>query len=148
MPSRIEDYALLGDCRGAALVGKDGSIDWCCLPRFDSDAMFASLLGTPENGFWKIAPTTPVKEVRRAYRDRSMALETELTCGSGSVRLIDFMPMGDDGPGLVRIIEGVRGEVHMSSQLALRFNHGKTVPWVQRGSDGALHAIAGPDLVR
>jgi GH15 family glucan-1,4-alpha-glucosidase len=147
MASRIEGYALIGDCRGAALVGVDGSIDWFCLPRFDSDACFASLLGTPENGFWKVAPTSPVTRTRRAYRNNTLSLETELTCNSGTISIIDFMPLQEDGPGLVRIVTGKSGEVRVQSELALRFNLGKTVPWVQR-IDGGLQAIAGPDLVR
>jgi GH15 family glucan-1,4-alpha-glucosidase len=144
---RIEDYALIGDCRGAALVGLDGSIDWCCLPRFDSDALFASLLGTSDNGFWKIAPRSRVTSVRRSYRNNTLSLETDLTCETGTIRITDFMPIKEDGPGLVRIVSGVSGEVEVQSELVLRFNFGKTVPWVQR-RDGCLQAVAGPDLVR
>src|SRR4051812_17414373 len=147
MPRRIEEYALLGDCRGAALVGIDGSIDWLCLPRFDADACFAALLGTEDNGFWKIAPTTPVTAVRRAYRDGTMTLETELTTAEGTIRLTDFMPVGADGPGLVRIVTGITGTVSVRSEIALRFNYGKTVPWVIR-REGAIEAVAGPDLIR
>ncbi|MFO0739458.1 MAG: glycoside hydrolase family 15 protein [Labilithrix sp.] len=147
MPQRIEAYALLGDCRGAALVGLDGSIDWLCLPRFDSEACFAALLGTEDNGFWKIAPTAAITGVRRAYRDGSLTLETELSTAEGTIRLTDFMPVAGDGPGLVRIVSGVAGTVRVRSEIALRFNYGKTVPWVNR-RDGAIEAIAGPDLVR
>lgn len=147
MACRIEDYALIGDCRSAALVGIDGSIDWLCLPRFDSDALFCSLLGTPDNGFWKIAPTMATTSVRRAYHDGTMTLETELTCDEGTISITDFMPRGDDGPGLVRIVTGKAGAVHVRSELALRFNFGKTVPWVQ-SFDGYLQAVSGPDLVR
>jgi GH15 family glucan-1,4-alpha-glucosidase len=132
MSGRIEDYALLGDCRGSALVGLDGSIDWLCLPRFDSDACFAALLGAQDDAFWKIAPTSPVRSARRRYRDGSLALDTELTCEEGSITLTDFMPVGDDGPGLVRIVSGNTGEVHVRSEVAFRFNFGRTVPWVQR----------------
>jgi GH15 family glucan-1,4-alpha-glucosidase len=144
---RIEGYALLGDCRGAALVGLDGAIDWLCLPRFDSDACFASLLGTEENGFWKIAPKEPITRTRRSYRDGTLSLETELACDSGTISITDFMPIEDDGPGLVRIVAGKSGAVPVQSELALRFNLGKTIPWVQR-VDGCMQAIAGPDLIR
>lgn len=144
---RIEEYALLGDCRGAALVGRDGSIDWLCLPRFDSDACFAALLGTEDNGFWKIAPTAPVTSVRRAYRDGSLTLETELTTAEGKILLTDFMPVASDGPGLIRVVTGLEGEVRVRSELALRFNYGRTVPWVNR-RNGALEAVAGPDMMR
>jgi len=97
----IEDYALLGDCRGAALVGLDGSIDWACIPRFDAEACFAALLGSEENGFWKIAPTSPITSVKRAYRDGTLTIETEMTCEQGKVIVTDFMPVAGDGPGLV-----------------------------------------------
>lgn len=147
MTNRIEDYALIGDCRGAALVGIDGSIDWLCLPRFDADACFAALLGGPDNGFWKVAPTAPIRTARRRYHEGTMSLETELTTEDGTIVITDFMPVGSDGPGLVRIVSGRTGEVRVRSELALRFNFGKTIPWVQR-QQGALEAIAGPDLVR
>jgi GH15 family glucan-1,4-alpha-glucosidase len=147
MPRRIEEYALLGDCRGAALVGIDGSIDWLCLPRFDSEACFAALLGTEDNGFWKIAPTTPITGARRAYRNGSLTLETELTTAEGTILLTDFMPVAADGPGLVRLVTGIAGEVSVRSEIALRFNYGKTVPWVTR-QEGAIEAVAGPDLMR
>src|SRR3982751_1555653 len=107
MARRIEEYALLGDCRGAALVGIDGSIDWLCIPRFDSEACFAALLGTEDNGFWKIAPTDAVTAVRRKYRGGSLTLETQLTTAEGSILLTDFMPVAGDGPGVVRIVSGV-----------------------------------------
>ena len=147
MASRIEDYALLGDCQSAALVGKDGSIDWLCLPRFDSDACFASLLGTEENGFWKIAPCSPVRRVRRAYREGSLTLETELTTDEGTILLVDFMAVGEPAPDLVRIVVGVSGEVPMRMELALRSGYGTTVPWV-RAIPGGIRAIAGPDAFR
>jgi GH15 family glucan-1,4-alpha-glucosidase len=147
MATHIESYALLGDCRGAALVGCNGSVDWLCLPRFDSDACLASLLGGPDNGFWKIAPTSRVHTVRRRYRGPTLTLETELECGDGTIVITDFMPVAADGPGLVRIVQGRAGNVRVRSELALRFNYGKTVPWVQK-KDGGIEAIAGPDLVR
>lgn len=143
----IEQYALLGDCRGSALVGLDGSIDWLCLPRFDSEACFAALLGTQDNGFWRISPIGEITGVRRAYRNGSLTLETELTTAEGTILLTDFMPVGADGPGLVRIVTGVRGSVRVRSELAFRFNYGKTIPWVTR-KDGAVEAIAGPDLMK
>src|SRR5689334_16989828 len=120
MASRIEDYALLGDCQGAALVGLDGSIDWLCLPRFDSDACFAALLGNEENGFWKIAPVSPVRGVRRAYRPGSLTLETEITTDEGTIVLIDFMAVGEPTADMVRIVVGKAGDVPMRMELAIR----------------------------
>ena len=148
MACRIEDYALIGDCRGAALVGKNGSIDWLCLPRFDSDACFAALLGTSDNGFWQIAPCAPVTSSRRSYRPGTMCLETELTCEEGTITITDFMPVRDDGPGLVRIVSGKSGSVRVHSEIVLRFNFGKTIPWVQRVEPQVMQAVAGPDLLR
>ncbi len=147
MASRIEDYALLGDCQGAALVDLTGSIDWLCLPRFDSDACLAALLGTAENGFWRIAPRSPIRSVRRAYRPRTLTLETEFTTDEGVVTVIDFMAVGDSIPDLVRIVVGVSGTVPMRMELVLRTNYGLTVPWVRRTATG-LTAVAGPDLFR
>lgn len=147
MATRIEDYALLGDCQGAALVSIEGSIDWLCLPRFDSDACFAALLGTEENGFWKIAPVSPVRSVRRAYRPGSLTLETELTTDEGTVVLVDFMAIGEPTADLVRIVVGKTGVVPMRMELAIRCGYGMTVPWVQKIPNG-IQAIAGPDLFR
>ena len=147
MASRIEDYALLGDCQSAALVGLDGSIDWLCLPRFDSDACFAALIGTEDNGFWKIAPVAPVRSVRRAYRPGSLTLETEITTDDGVVVLVDFMAVGEPAADLVRIVVGKSGEVPMRMELVLRPGYGLTVPWVQ-AIPGGIQAIAGPDLFR
>jgi len=124
MPLRIEDYALIGDCQTAALVGRDGSIDWLCFPRFDSPACFAALLGTPEHGRWQIAPGEPIRSVRRRYRPGTLILETEFETDSGAVALIDFMPPRTDGPDLVRIVQGVRGEVRMRLDLVVRFDYG------------------------
>ena len=144
--SRIEDYALLSSTRSAALVGRDGSIDWLCAPRFDSGAMFASLLGDEENGRWRIAPAASPSRIRRQYRGETMVLETEFDVGSGRVRLVDLMPLGDDGVHVVRIVEGVRGEVEMEMDLAIRFDDGDRVPWVTK-VDGGLMAVAGDDAV-
>src|SRR3954463_15268653 len=142
----IEDYAVIGDTQSAALVGKDGSVDWLCFPRFDSGAMFASLLGTEEHGRWLVAPAADVRAVRRRYRGDSLVLETEFDTDDGSVRLIDFMPPRGEAPDLVRIVEGVRGRVRMRMQLRGRFDYGHVVPWVYR-EDGDLVAVAGPDAV-
>ncbi len=143
---RIEDYALLGDTQTAALVGKDGSVDWACFPRFDSGACFAALIGTRDNGRWQIAPEQPVRAVRRRYRPGTLILETEMETDSGVCRLIDFMPVRGHAPDIVRIVEGVRGTVTMKSDLVVRFDTGRVVPWVRRQHD-ALVAIAGPDAL-
>jgi GH15 family glucan-1,4-alpha-glucosidase len=147
MPAWIEDYALLADCQSVALVAKDGSIDWLCLPRFDSGACFAALLGSPENGRWQIAPAGAVKSVRRHYRDGTMVLETDYETDDGSVTVIDAMPIRTAVPDVVRVVKGTRGAVPMRMELVIRFDYGSVVPWVQR-VDGGLQAIAGPDLLR
>lgn len=147
MACRIEDYALIGDCRGAALVGKTGSIDWLCLPRFDSEACFAALVGDENNGFWKIAPVAPVLRVRRCYRDDSLTLETEMTTREGTIVLVDFMPISDHMPDVVRIVTCTSGSVRMRSELELRCNYGLSVPWVQRIPSG-IQAVVGPDSFR
>ena len=141
----IEDYAIIADTRTAALVGRDGSIDWLCVPRFDSGAIFAALLGTEENGHWRIAPAGAVRAVRRRYRPDTLVLETEFDTDEGTVRIVDFMPPREDtSPDVVRIVEGVRGNVPMAMQLRLRFDYGQVVPWVYQ-EQGALVAVAGPD---
>ena len=144
MALRIEDYALIGDCQTAALVGKDGSIDWLCLPRFDSGACFAALLGTRDNGRWLVAPRDDVRAVRRRYRDDTLVLETEFETANGVVALIDFMPVRDVEPNLIRIVEGRRGRVRMHTEMIFRFDYGSIVPWVHR-TDCGIAAIAGPD---
>ncbi|MET0497253.1 MAG: glycoside hydrolase family 15 protein [Steroidobacteraceae bacterium] len=144
MPLRIENYALIGDCHTAALVGSDGSIDWLCLPRFDSGACFAALLGTPDHGRWLIAPAADIVSTRRRYRDDTLILETEFETSEGAVRIIDCMPLSDDRWDVVRIVEGIRGRVAMCMELVIRFDYGSIVPWVRRSGD-ALLAIAGPD---
>ena len=144
---RIEDYALIGDCISAALVGRDGSIDWLCWPRFDSPACFAALVGGPDNGFWKITPAGGFK-ARRSYRPNTLILETEFETVDGAVTLIDFMPIRALHSDLVRIIVGRHGRVAMQSEGVLRFDYGASIPWVRLSADRReLRAIAGPDLV-
>jgi GH15 family glucan-1,4-alpha-glucosidase len=145
--ARIEDYAIIGDLNTAALVGRSGSIDWMCLPRFDSPACFAALLHNPDAGRWLLAPAgTPDGGncTRRQYREDTLILETEWEVDGGSVRVIDFMPVRDDAVDLVRIVEGISGEVTMQMELVLRFDYGRVVPWVRHGEHG-ISAVAGPD---
>jgi GH15 family glucan-1,4-alpha-glucosidase len=144
--ARIEDYGLIGDLQTAALVGRDGSIDWACFPRFDSGACFAALLGTPEHGRWIVAPRTDSWERGRRYRPNTLILETEWETENGAVRLIDFMPPRGKAPDIVRIAEGIWGEVEMTSELVIRYDYGLTVPWVRRIEDGRI-AVAGPDAL-
>ncbi|WP_447979795.1 glycoside hydrolase family 15 protein [Candidatus Nitrospira bockiana] len=146
MPLRIEDYALIGDTQTGALVGRDGSIDWLCLPRFDSGACFAALLGTPEHGRWSIAPSTELRRIVRRYRDGTLILETDFDTDEGGVTLIDFMPPRHQEADLVRTVVGRRGRVPMHMELVMRFDYGSIVPWVRR-RNGALIAIAGPDAL-
>jgi GH15 family glucan-1,4-alpha-glucosidase len=147
-PLAIEDYALIGDCRTAALVGRNGSIDWLCLPRFDSNACFATLLGTFEHGRWRIYPADSKPRVSRAYRDDTMVLETVFETADGRVALIDFMPIGQANSSVIRLVKGQRGKVAMRLHLTLRFDYGATVPWVTRLEDGSgLSAVAGPSRV-
>ena len=147
MASRIEDYAVIADRQSIALVAKDGSLDWLCLPRFDSDACFAALLGTPDNGRWKIAPEGEVRAVRRRYRPGTLILETEFETPDGAVTLIDLMPIFGQGTDVVRIVAGQRGRVPMRMELLLRFGYGAIVPWV-RAIEGGIEAVAGPDALR
>ncbi len=146
VPGKIEDYALVGDCRTAALIGRDGSVDWLCFPRFDSGACFAALLGTAENGRWLIAPQDEAPSVRRRYRNDTLILETELETRSGRVTLIDWMMPGSGGPHLFRMLRGEAGEVAMKTDLVIRFDYGAIVPWVRRMPRG-LRAVAGPDTL-
>jgi len=145
----IEDYAMIGDLHTAALIGRDGSLDWLCLPRFDSPACFAALLGDEGNGRWSIAPTSEVTEVRRRYRDETLVLETEFHTDEGTVALIDFMPHEGDHErtDVIRIVEGRRGTVMMATEMVFRFDYGHVVPWVRR-EEGGLSAVAGPDALR
>lgn len=144
MSARIEDYALIGDCETAALVSRDGSIDWLCFPRFDSSACFAALLGTPENGRWSIRPKGESARVSRRYRPDTLVLETIFETNSGSAMLIDFMPPRDGASDIVRIVVGMSGQVDFDTDLVIRFDYGRTVPWVARDDDGTIRAIAGP----
>ncbi|MEU7069269.1 glycoside hydrolase family 15 protein [Streptomyces narbonensis] len=146
MTQRIDDYALIGDLQTAALVGRDGSIDWLCLPRFDSAACFAALLGDENNGHWQIAPKGATTCTTRRYAEDSLVLETYWTTRTGTVKVVDFMPQRDVSPDVMRIVEGVSGTVEMSSVLRLRFDYGSIVPWMRR-ADGHRVAIAGPDSV-
>jgi GH15 family glucan-1,4-alpha-glucosidase len=143
---RIEDYGLIGDCETAALVGRDGSIDWLCWPAFDSDACFAALLGTHRNGRWLIAPAGDVTKYSRRYWDNTLILETRFETANGVVALIDFMPPRGKASDVVRLVRGVTGKVKLQMQLVIRFGFGVDIPWVRRTEDGALLAIAGQDM--
>jgi GH15 family glucan-1,4-alpha-glucosidase len=145
--SRIEDYAIIGDCETAALVSRDGSIDWLCWPRFDSSACFAALLGGKEHGRWQIAPCDQQARVTRRYRERTLILETDFETPEGAVTIVDFMPLRGHASDLARIVIGRRGRVEMRMELILRFYYGAFVPWVTRLDDGSLRAVAGPDMV-
>src|SRR5687768_5272402 len=144
--ARIEEYALIGDLQTAALVGREGSIDWCCFPRFDSGACFAALLGTPDHGRWLLSPTDAVTHCSRRYRHDTLVLETLHETNERAVRVIDFMPPRGTAPDIVRIVEGVTGTVSMRSELVIRFDYGSIVPWVRR-IDHARIAVAGPDAL-
>jgi GH15 family glucan-1,4-alpha-glucosidase len=145
--ARIEDYALIGDLQTAALVGRDGSIDWACFPRFDSGACFAALLGDGDNGRWIVAPREDAWQAGRRYRPNSLVLETEWETDNGAVRVTDFMPPRGKAPDIVRLVEGLRGEVEMTSELVIRFDYGSTLPWVRRIDGDDRVAIAGPDAL-
>lgn len=147
MSTRIEDYALIGDCESAALVGRDGSIDWLCWPRFDSDACFAALLGTRDHGRWLIAPRDPAARVTRRYRPNTLILETRFETSDGAAILVDFMPPRGSNCNIVRLVVGERGRLAMRVDFILRFGYGAVVPWVSRLEDGTLRAVAGPDMV-
>jgi GH15 family glucan-1,4-alpha-glucosidase len=146
MPLPIEDYALIGDCHTAALIGIDGSMDWLCFPRFDSGACFAALLGGPEQGRWLLAPQPRVKSVQRRYLHDSLILETDFHTSHGSVRVVDFMPVSDKRWDVVRIVQGLSGTVAMRMELVVRFDYGSIVPWVRRSGD-LLLITAGPDTL-
>jgi GH15 family glucan-1,4-alpha-glucosidase len=146
MPLPIEQYAVIGDCHTAALVGGDGSIDWLCFPRFDSGACFAGLLGGPEHGRWLLAPAAQTTRVKRRYRAGTLILETEFDTAAGCIRVIDFMPLSDERWDVVRIVEGVSGRVTVGMELIVRFDYGSIVPWVRRAGD-VLLLTAGPDTL-
>ena len=147
MPLRIEDYALIGDCETAALVGRDGSIDWLCWPRFDSDACFAALLGTPQHGRWLVAPQDGTARVTRRYQPNTLILETRFESAEGVATLVDFMPEHQTGSSIVRLIIGERGRITFRTELVIRFGYGATVPWMTNFDDGMRRAVAGPDMV-
>lgn len=144
---RIEDYAIVGDCETAALIGRDGSVDWLCWPRFDSGACFAALIGNADNGRWLITPRAQPTRTTRRYLDDTLILETTFETEDGAVALIDFMPPRGVASDLVRLVKGVRGRVTMRMELIIRFDYGSLVPWVTRLSDGTLCAVAGPDML-
>jgi GH15 family glucan-1,4-alpha-glucosidase len=143
---RIEDYALIGDCETGALVSRDGSIDWLCWPNFSSAACFAALLGTAENGYWRLQPVGEIKSITRRYRPGTMILETTFVTEDGEVCLTDFMPPRGEHSDVVRIISGIRGKVKMRMELVIRFDYGLTIPWVT-AKDDELRAVAGPNMV-
>jgi len=144
--TRIEDYAFLSDTQTAALVSRDGCVDWLCFPRFDSGACFAALLGDQKNGRWRFFPEGEIAATRRRYRGDTLILETEIETAEGAVRLIDFMPPRGENPDIVRIVEGLGGSVRMKMELIIRFDYGHVIPWVRNRDDG-LEAIAGPDAL-
>lgn len=147
MPLRLEDYALLGDCETAALVGRDGSIDWLCWPRFDSDACFAALLGGPEHGHWQLAPADDVVRVARRYRPGTLILETDIDTAGGGVTLVDFMPLRGAASDIVRLVVGRHGRVTVRSTLRPRFGYGRADPWLSHTAEGDVCAVAGPDML-
>lgn len=148
MSCRIEDYGLIGDCETAALVGRDGSIDWLCWPAFDCDACFAALLGNNKHGRWQIAPAEAIIKTSRRYRDNTLILETRFETASGVVELIDFMPPRGKASDVVRLVRGVKGCVKLQMELIIRFGLGTDIPWVKKSEDGsALLAIAGQDMI-
>jgi GH15 family glucan-1,4-alpha-glucosidase len=146
MPSPIEDYAMIGDCHTAALVARNGSIDWLCFPRFDSRACFAALLGNEEHGRWMIAPVGEIRRIDRHYRNDTLVLETDYETADGAMTLIDCMPPRSQEPRLVRVVVGRRGQVRMRMELIIRFDYGSIVPWVSR-IDNGIRAVAGPDTL-
>jgi len=148
LPDRIEDYGLVGDLQTAALVGRSGSVDWLCFPRFDSGSCFGALLGSSEHGRWLIAPAEGGPATARRYREKTLILESEWETDTGRVRVIDFMPPREQQPDIVRIVEGLEGKVDMRTELVIRFDYGSIVPWVRRMDDQTLIAIGGPDAVQ
>jgi len=147
MANRIEDYALLSSCQSAALVSKGGSIDWLCFPRFDSPSCFAALVGEPENGRWKIAPQEPIEQISRTYLDGTLVLETTFTTALGKAQVTDFMPCGLHANSVIRIVTGVHGRVAFDMDLVIRFDYGRTAPWIEKYNSQTLTAIAGPNML-
>jgi GH15 family glucan-1,4-alpha-glucosidase len=145
--TQLEDYALIGDCETAALVSRQGSMDWLCWPRFDSGACFAKLLGGDEHGRWLLAAADPDARITRAYRRDTLILETQIETPEGAVTVVDFMPPRGRNSDVVRLVRGRRGRVAMRMHLVLRFDYGSAVPWVNRLDDGTWRAVAGPDMV-
>src|SRR3954471_7934357 len=145
MPERIEDYALLGDLQTAALVGRNGSVDWLPFPRFDSSSCFSALLGGREHGRWLLAPSSGGPATSRRYRDDTLILESEWQTETGRVRVLDFMPPRESQPDLVRIVEGVEGEVDMRTELIVRLDYGSVIPWVLRLDQRTLLMVGAPD---
>jgi len=145
MPKRIEDYAVIGNCQSMALVGCDGSIDWLCLPRFDSGACFAALLGGPEHGRWLVGPAKEGAKVTRRYRGDTLILETEFETETGTAVIIDFMMRRDGVADVIRLVRGLKGNVDMRTELIVRFEYGSIVPWVMDDGGGQLQLTAGPD---
>jgi len=145
MPERIEDYAIVGDLQTVALIGRSGSVDWLCFPRFDSGSVFSALLGSSESGRWLIAPASGGPATQWRYREDTLILESEWQTDTGRVRVIDFMPQRETKPDIVRIVEGLEGEVEMHTELVMRFDYGSVIPWVRRTDEQTIIAIAGPD---
>jgi GH15 family glucan-1,4-alpha-glucosidase len=147
MSTPLEEYALIGDCETAALVSRAGSIDWLCWPRFDSGACFAALLGGPEHGRWFLGAADSNARITRQYREDTLILETSVETSDGAATVIDFMPPRGRDSDVVRIVRGERGRVRMRTELVLRFDYGRSIPWVNHLQDGTFRAIAGPDMV-
>src|SRR5436190_17188236 len=142
---KIEDYGLIGDLHTAAIVGRDGSIDWLCLPRFDSGSCFSALVGEPRHGRWLLAPVGSIKEQAWRYRENTLVLEREVETDGGACRIVDFMPRREgEAAHVVRIVQGLRGQVTLRSELILRFDYGEALPWIERTPDG-IRAAAGPN---
>jgi GH15 family glucan-1,4-alpha-glucosidase len=146
MPGSIEDYGLIGDATTVALISRHGSLDWLCLPRFDSDACFAKLLGNDQHGYWTVRPATSVRSLERRYRPETMILESEMACDGGRARVLDFMPPGDAQHDIIRIVEGIEGEVPMHADLKVRFGYGAHIPWVKLDGRGAT-LTSGPNAL-
>ncbi|MFT0850106.1 glycoside hydrolase family 15 protein [Achromobacter sp. F4_2707] len=147
MAPKIEEYAMLGNCRTAALVSREGSIDWLCFPRFDSAACFSALLGTPDNGCWRITPEGQIRGIRRAYEDGTLILETIFETDTGVAKLIDFMPTTPAHSSVARLVVGLEGRVEFNMDLVIRFGYGRVVPWLERHGEGCYTAVAGPDML-